>query len=75
MMATKAFEIVIDSGKPVNGDNLAAAMRTIKNWDTGGLIDVPVSIVGQQIGLGRIIKFNPTQADIIEPITDWVKVS
>ena len=28
MMATKAFEMVIDSGKPVNGDNLAAAMRS-----------------------------------------------
>ena len=30
----------------------------IKNWDTGGLIDVPVSIAGQQVGLGRIIKWS-----------------
>lgn len=74
MMATKAFEMVIDSGKPINGDNLAAAMRTIKNWDTGGLIDVPVSITGQQIGLGRIIKFNPSSPDIVEHISDWMKV-
>ena len=74
MMATKAFEMVIDSGKPVNGDNLAAAMRSVKNWDTGGLIDVPVSMMGQQIGLGRVIKFNPAQADIIENVTDWLQV-
>ncbi|WP_293868214.1 ABC transporter substrate-binding protein [uncultured Alsobacter sp.] len=74
MMATKAFEMVIDSGKPVNGDNLAAAMRSVKNWDTGGLIDVPVSMMGQQIGLGRVIKFNPAQGDIIENVTDWLQV-
>ena len=74
MMATKAFEMVIDSGKPVNGDNLAAAMRSVKNWDTGGLIDVPVSMMGQQIGLGRVIKFNPAQGDIIENVTDWLPV-
>jgi branched-chain amino acid transport system substrate-binding protein len=74
MMATKAFEIVIDSGKPINGDNLAAAMRSVKNWDTGGIIDVPVSMMGQQIGLGRIIRFNPAQADIIENVTDWMQV-
>jgi branched-chain amino acid transport system substrate-binding protein len=74
MMATKAFEIVIDSGKPINGDNLAAAMRGVKNWDTGGIIDVPVSMMGQQIGLGRVIRFNPAQADIIENVTDWIQV-
>lgn len=74
MMATKAFEIVIDFGKPVNGDNLAAAMRGVKNWDTGGIIDVPVSMMGQQIGLGRIIRFNPTQADIVENVTGWLQV-
>jgi branched-chain amino acid transport system substrate-binding protein len=74
MMATKAFEMVIDSGKPINGDNLAAAMRSVKNWDTGGLIDIPVSMMGQQIGLGRVIKFNPAQADIIENVTGWLQV-
>ncbi len=30
-------------------------------------------MMGQQIGLGRIIKFNPSQADIIENVTDWVQ--
>lgn len=74
MMATKAFEMVIDSGKPINGDNLAAAMRSVKNWDTGGIIDVPVNMMGQQIGLGRIIRFNPSQADIVENVTDWLQV-
>jgi len=74
MMATKAFEMVIDAGQPVNGDNLAAAMRSVKNWDTGGLIDVPVTMMGQQIGLGRIIRFNPGQAEFVTNVTDWLQV-
>jgi len=72
MMAQKAFEIVIDAGKDINGDNLAAALRSVKNWDTGGIIDVPVSITNQQIGLGRIVRF--TDKMEIEQITDWKKV-
>ncbi|MHB2167966.1 ABC transporter substrate-binding protein [Alsobacter sp. R-9] len=74
MMATKAFEMVIDAGKPINGDNLAEAMRSVKNWDTGGLIDVPVSMMGQQIGLGRVIRFNPGQAEFVTNVTDWLQV-
>ncbi len=75
MMATKAFETVIDAGKEVNGDNLAQAMRGIKNWDTGGLIDVPVGVTEQQLGMGRIIRWSEKNKWDPEHITDWVKVT
>lgn len=75
MMATKAFELVIDAGKEVNGDNLAEAMRSVKDWDTGGLIDVPVSIVNQQIGMGRIIRWGEKNNWDAEHVTEWLKVS
>lgn len=74
MMATRAFEIVIDAGQPINGDNLAAALRTVKDWNTGGLIDVPVSIQNQQIGLGRIIRYSANKWDQ-QDLTDWMKVN
>ena len=74
MMATKAFEIVIDAGQEVNGDNLAAAMRSVKDWDTGGIIDKPVTISDQQIGFGRVIKYSEATKFDQEPITDWLKV-
>jgi branched-chain amino acid transport system substrate-binding protein len=73
MMATKAFEIVIDAGQEVNGDNLSNAMRSVRDWDTGGLIDVPVSIINQQIGLGRIIRFKAGEWEI-EHLSDWMRV-
>jgi branched-chain amino acid transport system substrate-binding protein len=74
MMATKAFEIVLDAGQEVNGDTLSAAMRTVRDWDTGGLIDVPVSIINQQIGLGRIIRFSAANNWEIEHLSDWMQV-
>lgn len=73
MMATRAFEIVIDAGEEVNGDNLANALRSVKDWDTGGLIDVPVSITNQQIGLGRIVRFKANEWEM-EELTDWMRV-
>lgn len=72
MMATKAFETVIDAGQEVNGDNLADAMRAIKDWDTGGIVDVPVTIVDQQIGLGQIIRFSADSWEV-EPLSDWIR--
>ena len=74
MMATKAFEIVLDAGQEVNGDNLAAALRTVRDWDTGGLIDVPVSIINQQIGLGRIIRYSAANNWEVEHLSDWMQV-
>lgn len=74
MMATKAFEIVIDAGQEVNGDNLANAMRSVKDWDTAGLIGVPVSIIDQQIGLGRIIRYSAENDWEMQELTDWARV-
>ncbi len=73
MMATKAFEIVIDAGQPVNGDTLAAAMRSIKNWDTGGIVGAPVNVTNQQIGLGQVVKYSKANNFDPQPMTPWVK--
>lgn len=74
MMATKAFEMVMDAGQEVNGDNLAAAMRSIKDWDTGGIVGAPVTITDQQIGIGQVIKYTKESNYEPQPMTDWIKV-
>jgi branched-chain amino acid transport system substrate-binding protein len=72
-MVTKATEMVIDAGQPVNGTTLAAAMRSIKNWDTGGIVGAPVSITNQQIGLGQVVKYSKAGNFDAQPVTPWVK--
>lgn len=73
MMVTKATEMVIDAGQPVNGDTLSAAMRSIKDWDTGGIVGAPVSVTNQQIGLGQVVKYAKASNFEPQPLTPWVK--
>lgn len=73
MMVTKATEMVIDAGQPVNGDTLSAAMRAIKDWDTGGIVGAPVTITNQQIGLGQVVKYSKAANFEPQPVTAWVK--
>ena len=73
MMVTKATEMVIDAGQPITGDTLAAAMRSIKNWDTGGIVGAPVNITNQQIGLGQVVKYSKANNFDPQPVTPWVK--
>mgnify|MGYP003148462958 CR=1 FL=1 len=76
MMATKAFEMVIDEGKEITGVNLAAAMASIKDWDTGGIVGAPVTMSGQQIGLGQVIRWEKVDGDWAPvPVSDWMKVN
>lgn len=72
MMAQRAFEIVIDAGEEINGDSLSNALRTVKDWDTGGIIGVPVSVVSQQLGVARLATYD-TAKDAMVYLTDWVR--
>jgi branched-chain amino acid transport system substrate-binding protein len=74
MLAAKAFEMVIDAGKPVNGDTLSEAMSTLKDWDTGGIVGIPVSMRGHQLGTGQIIRWNKAKNWTPEPVSDWMRV-
>lgn len=75
MMATKAFEIVIDAGKEVNGDNLAEALRSVKDWDTGGIVDSPMTITNQQIGLARLVTYSEANNWDLKDLSGWMKVT
>jgi branched-chain amino acid transport system substrate-binding protein len=74
MMAAKAFETVIDAGKEINGKNLADAMRSVKNWDTGGMVGAPINIAGQKLGLGQVIRWSKDKDWTPVPVSKWMKV-
>ena len=74
MIATKAIEMTVDAGKKLTASNMSAALRNLKNWDTGGMYGKPVSFKGQKIGVGRIYRFNAKKNWTPEPISDWIEV-
>lgn len=59
--------------KALTLDNMKAALESIKNWDTGGLIGLPVDLSKHEVLAGRVIKYNPAKK-AMEPAGDWIKV-
>lgn len=65
----------IESGKPLNGDTLIATANFMKDWDSGGLIGVPVSMVNQRLPYGVIYRFNVKPDSFsFKPEGGWIKV-
>jgi branched-chain amino acid transport system substrate-binding protein len=58
--------------KALTLDNMKAAMESIKGWDTGGLIGLPVDLSAHETQIGRVIRYNPTKK-AMEPAGDWIK--
>ena len=71
MLMTEAAKRTLDAGKPLDGKNLKAALNTIKNYDTGGIIGTPITIKGNSIPVGRIYKADVKQQKML-PASDWI---
>jgi branched-chain amino acid transport system substrate-binding protein len=72
MVYVEALRRTVAAGKPVNGDNLMAALATIKDWDTGGVTG-KVTFVNNKAGVGRVYRANVAKG-IFEPASDWIQV-
>ena len=73
MLFTEAAKRTLAAGKELNGPNLKAALNSIKDFDTGGIIGTPISIPGNSIPVGRIYQYNAA-AQKMEPASDWISL-
>ena len=71
MLFTESAKRTLDAGKPLTGDNLKAALNSIKDFDTGGVIGVPITIKGNSIPVGRVYKAD-MKAQKMLPASDWI---
>ena len=71
MLFTEAAKRTLDAGKPLDGKNLKAALNSIKDYDTGGLIGVPITIKGNSIPVGRVYKAD-MKAQKMVAASDWI---
>jgi branched-chain amino acid transport system substrate-binding protein len=72
MVYVEAIRRVVEAKKPVNGDNLIAAVASIKDWDTGG-VSAKVTFSSNKAAVGRVYRAN-VQKGIFEPVSDWITV-
>lgn len=73
MLMTEAAKRTLDAGKPLDGKNLKAALNSISNFDTGGIIGTPITIKGNSIPVGRIYRAD-TKAQKMVPASDWITI-
>ncbi|MDD2545033.1 MAG: ABC transporter substrate-binding protein [Burkholderiaceae bacterium] len=71
MLFVESAKRCLDANKPFTGPNLKAALNSIKDFDTGGLIGVPITIRGNSIPVGRVYKAD-MKAQRMVPASDWI---
>ena len=73
MLLTEAAKRTLDAGNELTGKNMKTALSSIRNFDTGGIIGVPLSIKGNSIPIGRIYKADFKQQKML-PASDWISL-
>ena len=71
MLFTQAAKRTLNANKQLNGKNLKAALDSIKDFDTGGLIGVPITIKGNSIPVGRVYKADMKTQKMVAA-SDWI---
>ncbi|CAM5401263.1 ABC transporter substrate-binding protein [Frigidibacter albus] len=74
MLMAESARRVLEAGKELTGTNLKAAMNTIQDFDTGGLIGIPISIPGNSVPVGRVYQYSAAEKKML-PVSDWITVT
>ena len=73
MIFAETIKRTLDAGKLLTGQNLKAAFNSLQNWDTGGLIGIPVNVRNNSIPIGRIYKGDSATGALL-PVSDWIEL-
>jgi branched-chain amino acid transport system substrate-binding protein len=74
MLYAESAKRVLAANKEMTGANLKAALNSIKNFDTGGIMGVPVSVQGNSIPVGRVYRYDAKNKTMVSA-SDWIDVS
>lgn len=73
MVMVESAKRVLANGEELNGDTLKAAMNSIKDFDTGGIMGLPISIPGNSIPVGRVYEYSAEEQKML-PVSDWISL-
>lgn len=72
-IGVEALRKVAEKGLELTADNAAEALSELQDWDTGGFFGVPVSMVDNKIGTGRVYQYS-AETRLFTPTSDWFTV-
>jgi len=74
MLMTEAAKRTLEAKKDLTAANMKAALNSIKDFDTGGIIGVPISIPGNTVPVGRVYQYDGANKTM-KPVSDWIKIA
>lgn len=74
MLMTEAAKRTLDAKKELTAANMKASLNSIKDFDTGGIIGVPISIPGNTVPVGRVYQYDGANKTM-KPVSDWIKIA
>ena len=74
MLLTEAARRTLEAGNELTGRNMKIALSSIRNFDTGGIVGVPLSIKGNSIPVGRVYRAD-FKAQKMVPASDWIDLN
>ena len=73
MIFAEVAERCIKANKPLQLQHMKAALESMKDWDTGGIIGLLANVSSHQIPAGRVYRYDP-EKKTMEPASGWIKV-
>ena len=73
MLFAEIAERTLKGGKPLELPHMKAALESMKDWDSGGIVGSKVDVSGHQIPYGRVYSYDLAKKTM-EPAGDWIKV-
>lgn len=74
MLMLEAVRRTLAAGDELTGENMKRHLNTIRDFDTGGIIGVPVSVTGNTVPVGRIYRYS-AEAGQMQPVSDWIDLA
>jgi branched-chain amino acid transport system substrate-binding protein len=71
MLMTEAAKRTLEGGKELTASNLKASLQSIQDFDTGGIIGIPISVKGNSVPVGRIYRADYANKKMV-PASDWI---
>lgn len=74
MLMTEAVKRTLDAKKELTAANMKAALNSIKDFDTRGIVGVPISISGNTIPVGRVYQYDGASKRM-KAVSDWIRIA
>lgn len=73
MLFCESAKRALAAGQELTAPNLKAALNTLKDFDTGGIIGVPITLSGNTIPVGRVYRYDAAAKRMIGE-GDWIRL-